>query len=462
MFNSQSKIFCYFLLCFIAGVGLASFVFFDYFYLGLFILFFLILLSLLWPRQFYRWILIGGIIFIFGIFRYQLSLPVTNETKIWFYNSQKIDFTGVVTEEPDIRTNRIRLIISVLEIAKISGNSKISGQVLVTANLYPQYQYGDLVTVSCRLSAPQSFADFAYDRYLAKDGIYSECIYPKIKLIAAGNGDWLLTEIFGFKNKLLQIINSNLPEPQASLFAAIILGARRGLPQALMDKFNITATTHLIAISGMNITIISALLLDLLLNFYISRKKAFWLITFALIFYIILVGAPASAVRAAIMGYLALLARHLGRLNRAANALIFTAAAMIFINPKILRDDVGFQLSFLAVLGLIYFLPLLENRFSKFSNFLGVKESLQMTLAAQLSTLPLIIYNFGRLSLIGPITNLFVVALLPFLTIAGFVVLFLSLFFSYSALFFPLWLGLTYLIKVVEFFAAIPFAAISL
>ncbi len=87
MFNNRSKIFCYLLVCFIAGVGLASFIFIDSFYLYLFVLISLVLTIFFWPRQFWRWIFIGGIIFIFGIFRYQLSLPVANETKIWFYNS---------------------------------------------------------------------------------------------------------------------------------------------------------------------------------------------------------------------------------------------------------------------------------------------------------------------------------------------------------------------------------------
>ena len=137
---------------------------------------------------------------------------------------------------------------------------------------------------------------------------------------------------------------------------------------------------------------------------------------------------------------------------------------MIFINPKILRDDVGFQLSFCAILGLIYFSPYLVERWRSYPSFLGVKESLQSTLAAQLSTLPLIIYNFGRLSLIAPAANLFVVPILPYLTILGFIVLPLALLFNFLTpyLFWPIWLMLTYLIKAVAFFASLPLASVTL
>ena len=161
------------------------------------------------------------------------------------------------------------------------------------------------------------------------------------------------------------------------------------------------------------------------------------------------------------MGWLMMLAMYFGRLNRSTNAMLFAASLMILINPKILRDDIGFQLSFCAVIGLIYFLPAIEELLAKFPNPLGIKDSIQVSLAAQLATTPLIIYDFGRLSLIAPLVNLVVLPILPFLMISGFTALFLSLILSGIAqyLFWPVWLVLTYLIKVIEIFSLIPFAA---
>ena len=335
---------------------------------------------------------------------------------------------------------------------------------LVSVGLYPEYHYGDLISVYCQLKAPEPFNGFAYDRYLAKSEIYSQCSYPKVKLISSGHGDWLLSNIFEFKNKLKSIINSNLPEPQASLLNAIVLGSRRGVPQQLSDKFSITGTSHLIAISGLHITLITAILMQIMLACYVPRKKAFWLVTFILIGYVTMVGFPASAVRASLMGWLVMFALYVGRLNRSSNALLLVACLMLLINPKILRDDIGFQLSFCAVLGLIYFSSIVEGWLQKFPSGLGIKESLQMTLSAQITTLPLIVFNFGRVSLIGPVVNLLVLPALPYLMIVGLGAIFLSLLLSNIAqyLFWPVLLILTYLIKVIEIFSLIPGAAINL
>jgi len=254
-----------------------------------------------------------------------------------------------------------------------------------------------------------------------------------------------------------------LPEPAASLFFAINFGSRGGIPQSLSDTFSATGTTHLIAISGMNITIIAAVITNLFLSLYISRKKAFWLTSSVLLFYIVLIGWPASAVRAAIMGWLGILAIYVGRKSKITNALILTAALMILINPKILRDDAGFQLSFLALIGLIYCMPFWEARLKKLPKTFGLSESLAMTLAAQTTTTPLILYNFGRLSLIAPIANLFVVPTMLYLMIIGF----FSIFFSYALsefsqyFFWPTWLLTEYLIKAVGFFSALPYAALT-
>jgi competence protein ComEC len=404
MFNSKSKIFCFFLVCFIIVTA-----FFEFF---------------------------------------------KDEVKDSFYNGKYETFQGIIIDEPDRRINQTKL--------TVKPEKKFEGKVLVSVSLYPEYQYGDLLEINCKLKKPEPFEDFRYDRYLAKDGVYLTCSYPKIKLISRGNGNWLLINIFKFKSKLQQTINNSLPEPQASLFSAITLGARRGVPQELSDKFSITGTSHLIAISGLHITIITVILIKLALACYLSRKKAFWLVTAVLAGYVTMIGFPPSAVRAALMGWLAMLAIYVGRLNHSINALLFVASLMILVNPKILRDDVGFQLSFCAVLGLIYFSPFFEKLLAKYPGYFGIKESLQISLSAQITTMPLIIYNFGRLSLIGPLANLLVLPILPYMMIWGFSAMFLELIAPGTHYFFwPVWLILTYLIKVVEFLALIPYAALS-
>jgi competence protein ComEC len=461
--TSPARIFKYSMLCFIGGILIASYYVFDQYYLILFIIIILILIIVFWRDHGHRYLLIGGLIILMGFWRYQLSRPPDEENRIWHYSGQKVEFQGLILAEPDVRIDHVKLTIesSALISPEYPG---MTGKVLVKTVLYPAYQYGDEVAIKCKLLAPSPIEDFAYDRYLAKEGIYAVCYNPKIRLISRDNGDWFLSKILCFKKYLQNIINANLPEPEASLFSAMILGARRGVPQELNDKFNQTGTTHLIAISGFNISIIATILMQLALACYLPRRRAFWLVTAALVCYIIIIGFPASAVRAAIMGWLAILAQHVGRKNQSDSAVILAATVMLLNNPKILRDDAGFQLSFLAVLGLIYLSPFFQKKFQSLPPAWGIKESLQTTLAAQLATNPLIIFSFGRFSLIAPAVNLIVVPLATYLTIYGTAILFLALIAPWLApyLFWPAYFLVAIIIKTVEYFSLIPWAAIAL
>ncbi len=452
MFDSKAKIFRYWLLCFILGVGLASFFVID--------IWSLVLVGgvgglLFWPKLFWRVLFLGIIMVGLGVWRYQLSLPITDDTKIWFYNGQQFNFQGLIINEPDVRIDHTKLTVESL--------NDISGKVLIKTALYPQYHYGDLLDINCSLKSPIAFDDFSYDRYLAKDNIYTVCYYPKISMISQRQGNFALEKIFLFKTGLQEMINANLPEPQASLFSAIILGSRRSLPQDLLNSFNLTGTSHIISISGLHITILVAILLQTSIHLHIPRSYAFWLITVCLFGYLILIGAPPSAVRAAVMGWLTILAMNVGRLNQSVNALLLAAGVMLLFNPKILRDDIGFQLSFCAMLGLIYFLPAFEERFNNLSNWFSLKTSLLMTVSAQLATLPLIIFYFGNWSLVAPLVNLLILPLLPYLMVSGFGVMGLSLIFPAVSqyLFWIVWLILTWLINIVEFFGSWFFAALK-
>lgn len=471
---SKSKIFLFCLLSFINGVAIRSFFVIEPFYIFCILLFgFVILFKGVIarsdpehregerrgnPRQ-----IIGLMIIFFslGIFRYQVSIPKSTPDKIWFYNEQKITFVGIVTKEPDERINGVKYTMESKWHIANGKSQKVKGKVLVTTLLYPKFEYGDKLQVTCRLKAPEPFKGFDYDRYLARYDVYSVCYYPEIKFISKDEGNYILSKILSFKSKLKSKVNKNLPEPQASLFNAIILGSRRGIPQELYDKFAAAGAAHLIAISGLHITIIAAILMILLNHLYISRNRAFYLITLILLLYLTIIGFPASAVRASIMAWLMLLAYKIGRLSQANRALVFVATLLILINPKILRDDVGFQLSFLAVLGIIYFSPLFDKWLEKVPRNFGLKSILQMTFSAQIMTLPVVLYNFGRLSLVSPVTNILILPVLPYLMIISFITLIASSLISLNIIWWPAWLFLTYIIKVIEILFKIPYASVD-
>lgn len=453
MFNFSHKILKYFLSCLIVGVALRSFLAVDF-------LPFLIVgltgLILVFRNKTFGILVVGALFIGLGILRYQLSLPVSDETKVWFHNGNHLSFQALVVKDPDVRVNNTKLTVEAL--------GEVTGRVLLTVSLYPEFFYGDLLKIDCNLKSPQVFDGFRYDRYLAKDRIYSVCYHPKISLVSRHSGDLLFEHIFSLKQKLKNLINANLPEPQASLLSAIMLGNRRGIPDELSQNFSLTGTSHLIAISGLHITILSFLLLNLFINLYLSRAKSFWLLTLLLFLYLALIGFPASAVRASIMGWLAILAMNFGRVNQSVNALLFAASLMLLVNPKIFRDDVGFQLSFCAVLGLIYFFPLIEEKLKLVPNYLNFRDSLAMTLSAQLATMPLIVFYFGQMSLIAPLVNLLVLPVLPVLMITGLVAVIGGLIFGLAApyFFWPVLFLLNYFMLVIDFFSKFPFASLKL
>ena len=170
-----------------------------------------------------------------------------------------------------------------------------------------------------------------------------------------------------------------------------------------------------------------------------------------------MIGAPASATRAGVMAVILLLAQYLGRLSQATRAVIFAASLMLFLNPLLLKSDVGFQLSFLAVLGIIYFQPVLGKWLRKVPDYkiFPVRATLSTTLSAQVFTMPVLLYNFGYVPLLSPLTNILIVPFLAPLTILVFV-------FGISSMIlwplgyilsWPTWLALTYVVSIINFFS---------
>ena len=203
----------------------------------------------------------------------------------------------------------------------------------------------------------------------------------------------------------------------------MILGLRKGIPQNILDSFRITGLSHIIAISGLHISIMTALLLSFFIFLGFKRNYAFYLATLSLILFLILIGFRASSIRAGLMGFVALWALNSGRLNKSLNALLLAASILLLINPQLLLADIGFQLSFLAVAGIIFLGEYINNFLTKVKipESFEIKTSLVMTLSAQSMVLPLIVYYFGNLSLIAPLANVLVLPILPFIMILGFI-----------------------------------------
>ena len=264
------------------------------------------------------------------------------------------------------------------------------------------------------------------------------------------------------QNKFMKKISQIFPEPHASFEAGLLVGARKGIPADLMEKFNITGLTHIIAISGYNITIIIVFVMWLLKG--VPRKIGFLVAITSIILFTLFVGASPAVVRASIMGILGLIALNYGRQNNIHITVLFSAFFMVLWNPKILWWDVGFQLSFAAVLGLIYVAPLFDKYAKKLPKAFGVREAIQMTLSAQIMALPIIIFNFERLSIIAPLANLLVIFAIPPAMLFGFIAVILSFIFTPLSLIcgYITWGILTYIIKIIDLMAIVPYASMNI
>ena len=432
---------------------------------------------LLWRKdQRVRLISVCFLSLLLGALRFNASAAPQDfdESHLAHYNDQGwVKIKGIVSGEPDVRDTYTNLRIAVARIEVDGQERDVSGSVLVRAPRYPQYDYGDELEIGGLLETPPELEDFSYREYLARQGIYSILWRPQITLIDRGHGSVLKRALLAFKRQAQGVIALILHDPQAALLTGILLGVETGIPADLMKDFSATGTAHIIAISGFNISIIAGLFSRLARRLF-GKRRAMPVALAGIIIYTILVGASAAVVRAAIMGCLYVIATHYGRQTDALTLLMAAAILMTLINPQTLWD-LGFQLSFAATLGLILYTPLLQSWFERLlSKALSpgtakravevLNEALIVTLAAQITTMPIIIYSFRQLSLVTLLSNFAVLPAQPgvmlwggLATIAGLVWLPLGQVLGWIA-----WLFLTYTIRAVEITASVPYASLNL
>lgn len=490
---TASKALFYFCISFVAGIFFESLIKIPQFILWIFLFFGVLLIFLSFSIRGNPLLIrvnplaISFCIFflVLGVLRMHISeFNAANDELSKFNDKGEIVLTGIISVEPDIRDAYQKLKI------KTGGST-----VLITTNRYPEYRYLDKIKISGKLESPQNSGgtviagqapsetkDFNYKNYLLKDHIYSVMYFPKVELISREHsyGAFLFVyeKILFLKQKIRESIRQNFLPPHSSILEGAVLGDNGAIPNDLKNKLNITGLRHIISVSGTHIVILSAILMSFLLFLGLSRGKAFYFAIILIFIYIILTGLPSSGIRAGIMGGLYLLAQKLGRQSMGVRVIAMACAAMLAINPLLLFYDVGFQLSFLAVLGLILIEPLVKNFLLKiwkmflslqiFRKKLGVKiyektenraQNLlgmaSTTFAAQIFTLPIMVYNFSNISFVSPLTNILILPIVSPLMILGFLSSLFGIFSNFLGWIFsvPCWFLLEYFIKVIDFFS---------
>jgi competence protein ComEC len=411
-----------------------------------------------------------------GWFHFPSSLPPADEHSLSLYNDLGIvEIQGIVAEEPDIRDKYCLLTFSASEITVNDEKEEVSGTALIRVPRYPTYHYGDVLKVTGELETPLQFEDFDYKSYLARQGIYSITYYPGVEVLERGQGSKPLQWIYSLRERLSASLARALPEPQGSLAQAILLGLRGNIPDSLYETFSRTGTAHLLAISGLHISIIIAMFLSFgILIFGRQRSIYIWLTLAITWLYALLAGMHPPIIRAAIMGSLFLIAEYLGRQRSAIIALAFAAAVMVGVQPNLLWT-VSFQLSFLAMAGLILLYPYFQMGGRKgVASLFGTRERITavvnmitdgfaITMAAIVAVGPLIAYNFGVVSLVALPATFLALPALPFIIVTTALVAFAGLLVPLAAkiLGWLAWLFLSYLILVVQAFDALPHSSLE-
>lgn len=400
-------------------------------------------------------------LFVLGLWRYSFSFPTITPSHISFYNGRQALFIGTIAKGQMTDGGKQRITLEAEKLIETKDEYykkiKISGKMILSLPSYPRYEIGDRLQIDCGLERPEKFNGFAYDRYLARYGVYSQCRYAKIEMAGGKEkgGGFILDKARLWVKDTLQ---KNLSGDEYGLAAGILLGDASGLSLETKDDFSGSGLTHLVAVSGMNISILAALLACFFLGIGLSRKKAFYISAFFLALYVLLVGAPASAIRAGIMGILVLWASSIGRVSRLDNLLFFTGSIMLLFNPRLLRDDIGFQLSFLAMLGFAYLMPIWEDVFDRHNigSFGGVRDGLATTFSAQLFTWPVVAYYFSIFPILSLPANLLAGPVQAFYMIFNIISLFGSALSEKAGQIFFMIIGLLskYVILIAKVFSA--------
>ncbi|MCB0123620.1 MAG: ComEC/Rec2 family competence protein [Caldilineaceae bacterium] len=403
----------------------------------------------------------------------------------------EVTLTGYVSSYPLQEDVKQQFQVTVHALAQEGKQRSVVGEVRLTTGNRTIYRYGQPLQLRGRLVTPPDFTDFSYREYLARKGVHSLFYPTSIEVLPLPTqGNWLYQQLYRLRAQGEQLLNRLLPEPYAALANGMLLGIESGIPDELYEQFNLTGSSHVIVISGSNVALIAGIMLAIG-HRLLGRQRALWPTLLGVAAYALLVGGDAAVLRAAWMGALYTVATTLERRSTALVSLAFACWVMTLANPLTLWD-VGFQLSSAATAGLILFSPGVVAFFQRLTpgwltggpltgtlvvggldlmatsrTFLQgiVQDGLMVTIAANLSTLPLVLYYFGRLSFISLMTNLLIAPVQPLIMLwgsAGLLVGLVGLSTIAQLILWIPWLSLVWTVTVVQWTASLPGASVAL
>jgi competence protein ComEC len=337
---------------------------------------------------------------------------------------------GEIIDPPDMRDLYVQVRIAVDLVAITGSDQPTDGLVVARLPVESGVSYGDRVRVTGRLRTPDEGDSFSYADYLARQDVFSLLDrVSDVEVISAGHGYPWVAWAVGLRDRVREHVSSLLPEPHAGILTAVLTGDERGIAPETEDAYAASGIAHLLAVSGFNMTLVG--------GFAAAQAKRaetrswLWVLLGIVLLstYTMLVGFAPSAFRAALMAALVLSGNALRRSAYVPVSLAVAFIALTAIDPNTIFD-LGFQLSFGAVLGISLFGSPLAKRFAwliqpEMPNdwqrgvLVVVTDALIVTVAASALTMPLIGLAFGRLPLVSFVSNVLVVPVQPAVMLLG-------------------------------------------
>jgi competence protein ComEC len=406
-----------------------------------------------------------------GAVRLDMAHVTPTPRSVWLLNdSGDLRIEGVVVDDPK-RTEDGQRALLMAERALVDGKTQlVEGLVLVKLPAYPERRYGDRLQIVGALTTPREAerpGQFDYRAYLARKRIFA-LMEPKTgRLLSERNGSPAWATLLDARDRARRVLLRELPEPQASLAVGILLGLQSAIPADVAANFSATGTSHILVISGWNITIISTMLYSVTERLRLKKNAAFWAILGCIWLYTLFVGASATVIRAAVMGTIVVVGQRAARPAHAWTTLFAACWAMTVWDPQTLWD-MGFQLSALATASLFAYGKGVEAWLLRTPLRVGwldwARAALTATLAAQILALPLILYQFGNLSIVAPLANVVMLPMVPSAMLFGAIALAGGMIWlplgQWLAL--PAYLFLAWLTEGARLFATLPYAAVQL
>ncbi len=375
-----------------------------------------------------------------------------------FLENKKVEFEGVVLEDADVRLNNQYLKIK---------TKNLKATILVKTNLVKTFEYKDLVFVRGVLEKPKNFTtssgkEFDYVRYLSNQNIYFVLNYPEIEILSKDSSFSIKKYLFKFKNSFDQNIKKYTSFKEGSLASGLLLGNKGSFDNRFKEDLVETGTMHLVALSGYNVSVVVGSAIFVFSYFFGMATSLFLGFIFVVLF-VLMTGASVTSVRAGIMASVMLLGKMYGREYFAGRILFIAGFLMVAYDYRVITD-LSFQLSFLATWGVVYINPIIYNYFNFLSARFGFRDSITTSISATIAVLPLIVYKTGILSIVSVLVNSLILIFIPLAMLLVFITGSLAFVSSLLATFFGFVssIVLKYIIFIIEYFGAIPFASVNI